>query len=116
MLFFIHSDFRIFRDFKDIPGLDIAYIKNGWVYHTKWDKVSEIPSGSLQHMGSNALAMVEYLGNKDFSKDPSSAKEMVFFDVVGGFMISYSKTVGIVINVLVALISIGIIVYFGETY
>lgn len=107
------TDFRIFRDFKGLAGLDIAFIKNGWVYHTKWDKLSEIPPGSLQHMGDNALAMVKYLGNLDLTEH-SSAEQMVFYDVLGAFMITYSKTVGIVINVAISLVAVGVIIFFGE--
>jgi hypothetical protein len=34
-----------------IVGLDIAYIANGYIYHTKNDSPEYIPPGSIQRAG-----------------------------------------------------------------
>ena len=59
------TDFRIFRDYGNIPGLDIAYVKNGYIYHTKYDTEDRIPSGSIQRAGDNLFREIQ-LGIKQF--------------------------------------------------
>lgn len=45
-----------------ITGVDIAYIANGYVYHTAYDKPEYIPPGCLQRAGkqNNRLTILEY--------------------------------------------------------
>lgn len=52
------TDYRIFRDFGDIHGLDLAWYKDGYKYHTPRDDLGFIDEGSLQHAGDNAFAYI----------------------------------------------------------
>lgn len=55
------TDFRIYRDYGDLPGLDFAFISNGYVYHTALDTLDKINSGSIQHCGANVYATIREL-------------------------------------------------------
>lgn len=78
------TDFRIFRDYGQVPGacpvwfgalsetinnclifsgLDIAQISNGYVYHTEFDNYKAVPRNSLQNTGENVLPMVRAFAN-----------------------------------------------------
>lgn len=57
------TDFRIFRDYGKVPGLDLAYQQNGYVYHTKFDRSEIIPLGTLQRTGDNILNLAIALAN-----------------------------------------------------
>ena len=65
--------------------MDIAYVKNGYIYHTKYDTEDRIPSGSIQRAGDNVLAVVKYLGNSDVlaHTEDSNRGSIVFFDLLG---------------------------------
>lgn len=39
-------------------GVDIAYVENGYVYHTHYDRVEQIQRGTLQRSGENLLALI----------------------------------------------------------
>lgn len=52
------TDYRIFRDFSDLHGLDLAWYKDGYKYHTSRDDLTFIEEGSLQHAGDNAFAYI----------------------------------------------------------
>ncbi|XP_017493676.1 PREDICTED: endoplasmic reticulum metallopeptidase 1-like, partial [Rhagoletis zephyria] len=64
------TDFTIFKNFGNIPGLDIVHFKNGYVYHTKFDRIDVIPRGTLQSTGDNILALARAFGNSTELKDP----------------------------------------------
>uniref|UniRef100_A0A1B0G958 FXNA-like protease n=1 Tax=Glossina morsitans morsitans TaxID=37546 RepID=A0A1B0G958_GLOMM len=110
------TDFRIFRDFGGVPGYDMAFITNGYVYHTEHDKINVMPKGSLQHTGDNVLTLAKCLGNAQELNDivEHSDGQVVFFDFLGKFIIFYTENVGIIINIVVcviAIIAIGISLY-----
>ena len=104
------TDFRIFRDYGKIPGLDIAYVKNGYIYHTKYDTEDRIPAGSIQRAGDNVLAVVKHLGNSDVltHTEDSNKGSIVFFDLLGLCLIYYPEWLGILINILVIVASVSI--------
>ncbi|XP_026466461.1 endoplasmic reticulum metallopeptidase 1-like [Ctenocephalides felis] len=98
------TDFRIFRDFGHIPGVDFAHASNGYVYHTKYDSIDLIKLGTYQHTGDNLVAMLNDLGNAEEIKDTAAHAEgeMVFYDVLGLFMVTYTEITGTILNVFVA--------------
>ncbi|EDW72284.2 uncharacterized protein Dwil_GK20844 [Drosophila willistoni] len=111
------TDFRIFRDYGGVPGLDMAYIFNGYVYHTKYDRVNVFPRSSFQHTGDNVLALAKALANAPELDDTAAHAEghNIFYDFLGWFIIFYTETISIIVNVIVgvlALLAIGISVYF----
>ena len=97
------TDFRIFRDYGNIPGLDIAYISNGYVYHTPADAPDMIPPGCVQRGGDNILAVVEAITSSPYLTEPGEYRhgKLIYFDVLGHFVIMYTERVGWVINMAV---------------
>lgn len=57
------TDFRIFRDFGKIPGMNFAHVINGYRYHTKYDHIDYIPRSVLQHTGDNILELTKFIVN-----------------------------------------------------
>ncbi|XP_037716788.1 endoplasmic reticulum metallopeptidase 1 [Drosophila subpulchrella] len=111
------TDFRIFRDYGGVPGLDMAYIFNGYVYHTKYDRINAFPRASFQHTGDNVLSLARSLANAPELDDTAAHSEghNIFYDFLGWFMIFYTETTSIIVNVVVtllALLGIGISLYF----
>ncbi|XP_061182088.1 endoplasmic reticulum metallopeptidase 1-like [Saccostrea echinata] len=96
------TDFRIFRDFGRIPGLDIAHIANGYIYHTMYDQPKYIPSGCLQRAGDNLLALILKLASNPKLADPGLDRHgsMIFIDVFGIFMVHYPLRIGQILNYL----------------
>uniref|UniRef100_A0A1B0CV17 FXNA-like protease n=1 Tax=Lutzomyia longipalpis TaxID=7200 RepID=A0A1B0CV17_LUTLO len=105
------TDFRIFRDFGGVQGLDMAYSYNGYVYHTKYDRFETIHKGTFQHTGDNVLALVKGMANSlelDVNAELPTGP-VVFFDFMGWFMISYTEVVGMIINSLIVILLIVIV-------
>uniref|UniRef100_A0A8C5DPN5 Endoplasmic reticulum metallopeptidase 1 n=1 Tax=Gouania willdenowi TaxID=441366 RepID=A0A8C5DPN5_GOUWI len=54
------TDFRIYRDFGNIPGIDLAFIENGFIYHTKYDTANRILTDSIQRAGGRYVRQLAY--------------------------------------------------------
>ncbi|XP_074112477.1 endoplasmic reticulum metallopeptidase 1 [Cotesia typhae] len=96
------TDYRIFRDFGKVSGVDFAWTTNGYVYHTKFDTVEQIPLGALQRTGDNILALTQgiatgnYLGNPLMQDHDGS---LMFFDFLGAFVIRWPYFISTIINI-----------------
>ncbi|XP_050423361.1 endoplasmic reticulum metallopeptidase 1-like [Adelges cooleyi] len=98
------TDFRIFRDFGNLSGLDLAHYRNGYVYHTKYDDLNQIEPAVLQHTGNNLLALSKMFSSHNVTT--KSKTKYVFFDVLGVYMFSYTELSGVLYNFTVALLSL----------
>ncbi|XP_074850195.1 endoplasmic reticulum metallopeptidase 1 [Carettochelys insculpta] len=107
------TDFRIYRDFGNIPGIDLAFIENGYIYHTKYDTPDRILTDSIQRAGDNILGMLKYLATSDklaksFDYQHGS---VVFFDVFGLFLLAYPARVGAIMNYIITAVTV---LYLGK--
>ncbi|EDW47547.1 GM21369 [Drosophila sechellia] len=102
------TDFRIFRDFGNVPGLDIAQANNGYVYHTAFDTFKVIPGGSIQNTGNNILALARaYANASELSEtEKTDDSHAVFFDFLGLFFVYYTESTGIVLNTVIGVLSL----------
>lgn len=108
------TDFRVFRDYGKIPGLDLAHGYNGFVYHTKLDRFSSITKyGSLQNTGDNVLALVTSIVSSKELENPDDYAEghTVFFDFLGLFLIFYTEAIGTAINLSVVVIALTAVLF-----
>ncbi|KAK9891008.1 hypothetical protein WA026_013341 [Henosepilachna vigintioctopunctata] len=101
------TDFRIFRDFGNMVGIDMAFIRDGYRYHTKYDGFDNIPLGSYQQVGDNTMSLVEAIANNPelVNENPKTGK-LVFFAYLGKFFISYTTTTALIFNLVVVVISL----------
>nr|CAH7768334.1 unnamed protein product [Callosobruchus chinensis] len=106
------TDYRVFRDFGGLVGMDFAFYVNGYRYHTKYDDFENIPSGSYQHVGDNLLHLVNSLSRApELSEDVPTPGKMVFFDFLGFFMVYYTTSIATVMNIAAVLTSTAVAVY-----
>ncbi|EAT48189.1 AAEL000778-PA [Aedes aegypti] len=104
------TDFRIFRDYGSVPGMDFAHVADGYRYHTKFDSIDYLSLPVLQRTGDNILSLTRKIVNSDElinSKKVESAKgKSVFFDYLGLFFVCFSTKTALVINILVSIVAI----------
>lgn len=55
-------------------GLDFAHCKNGYVYHTRYDRHDMILPSVYQHTGDNLLALVRHIVASEQLKRPNEFK------------------------------------------
>jgi MFS family permease len=95
----------------------MAFFKQGYRYHTKYDDFEHIPLGSFQHVGDNTLSLVRSLANApEVSNPKDNPGKIIFYDFLGLFMISYTQTVAHVVNYVVVLLSLAIFAFSVHTF
>ncbi|XP_065216466.1 endoplasmic reticulum metallopeptidase 1-like isoform X2 [Planococcus citri] len=101
------TDFKIFRDYGQLKGLDLVHFANGYVYQTSSDNISMITANVLQLAGDNLLHTVKALVDYNFLKEElqSNDEQAVYFDIFGLFIVCYPSIVGFLINLVVVIIS-----------
>nr|XP_060618274.1 endoplasmic reticulum metallopeptidase 1 [Anolis sagrei ordinatus] len=107
------TDFRIYRDFGNIPGIDLAFIENGYIYHTKFDTADRILTDSIQRAGDNILGVLKYLATSDKLARSHEYRHgnVVFFDIFGMFVLAYPARVGAILNYTITALAI---LYLGK--
>ena len=81
------TDFSPFRDAGRFTGLNTAYIDGSATYHSPEDRPEYQSVESLQHHGSNALALAKALGAADLAPlSKPSAGDATYFPVLGGLI------------------------------
>ena len=102
------TDFTVFKQ-AGMNGLNFAYIEGVGSYHSSRDNIANLDERSLQHQGMYALALARRFGSSDLN-GPIKNSDAVYFDLFGRTLIHYSRTIALVLTILVALITLGVIV------
>ncbi|XP_045455107.1 putative endoplasmic reticulum metallopeptidase 1-A [Melitaea cinxia] len=106
------TDFRIFRDFGAINGVDIAFIKGGNVYHTRNDKADFIQEGVIQNAGDMLLGLIRELADSDILETKEPQSTFVYYDYIGLFLVTYSRNTALIVDVLVGILGVSSVLYF----
>ncbi|CAK9008105.1 unnamed protein product [Durusdinium trenchii] len=110
------TDFRIYRDFGDIPGADFAVLTNGWVYHTWRDDLGHLDFRSVQRYGETVFEFATGLAKKLKEGRPHGAEvadAAVFFDVGGLFFVEYAAAKAQQLHVAVGSVAVSGLLWFG---
>ena len=98
------TDFEVYAA-AGIPGLDIAFFRDGYAYHTGLDRPEAIALGSVQHMGANALALVRELATGPLPKHTGGGAA-TYHDLLGVTMIAYDSPTARLLAVLAAVLAL----------
>jgi hypothetical protein len=83
-----NTDFTVFRQ-AGYMGINSAYIDGFVHYHKLTDSPENLSLNSLQHHGSNLLAVTRHVANQPLTQ--TKAPDKVFFNTIGFHMVQYPK-------------------------
>ena len=103
------TDFRIYRDYGGIPGVDMIELSGDYYYHTKNDDEQHVAPGQIQNMFDNVQALL-----KVYANDPSlgdrprgfQGSSVVFYDLLGLCVVVYTHATAAALHVAAALLVI----------
>lgn len=103
------TDFSVFRS-AGYSGANAAFIDGFVHYHKLTDSPENLNPNSLQHHGSNTLALIRHLGNIPLAN--TKAPDKVFFNLAGSWLIQYPMRLNSVWPLLTGLL-LGLFLLLG---
>ncbi|HEX8355699.1 MAG TPA: M20/M25/M40 family metallo-hydrolase [Pyrinomonadaceae bacterium] len=94
------TDLTVFKG-SGMAGMNFAFIMGVPHYHARIDSVEGLDERSLQHHGSNALAVARHFGGLDLQA--AAKTDAVYFDVLGLFLVNYPSAWALPLAALAAL-------------
>ncbi|MFW6034930.1 MAG: M20/M25/M40 family metallo-hydrolase, partial [Halothermotrichaceae bacterium] len=104
------TDFTVFKN-EGIPGMNFAFIFEGYNYHTADDNLDNLKLGTIQHHGSYALALLKHFGDIDLKQVELKTENRVYFDIMGKFLIHYPVSWVIPFLIITALLFVFFVIY-----
>jgi hypothetical protein len=101
------TDFTVLRDAR-MAGLNFAFIEDYASYHSSLDNAENIDARSLQHHGTQALALTRHFGDLDLRGQTSGA-DVVYFDLWGRVLLHYSRRTAIILACALTLLALAVI-------
>ncbi|XP_049880980.1 endoplasmic reticulum metallopeptidase 1-like isoform X3 [Pectinophora gossypiella] len=106
------TDFRIWRDFGKIRGMDIAFIKWGHLYHTRYDSPKYLMPGVVQNAGTMLLKLVTEVAEIEDLYVEKESTYSVYYDYLYTFLVTYSLSAALAIDIIVALFGVTSVFYY----
>lgn len=88
-----NTDLTVYK-VADIPGINFAFVDGFRNYHTERDNFANLDRNSLLHQYTNMETMMRQFANADLSA--LADNDVVFFDVLSWFVVSYSYTFALI--------------------
>ncbi|XP_049880986.1 endoplasmic reticulum metallopeptidase 1-like isoform X2 [Pectinophora gossypiella] len=108
------TDFRIWRDFGNYRGIDIAFVKWGNLYHTRYDSPKYLMPGVVQNAGTMLLNLVTEVADMEELSEPHEAVPSVYYDYLYLFFVTYSLPAAQAVDVIVALLGVVSVLYYVQ--
>ncbi|KXN64849.1 hypothetical protein CONCODRAFT_74586, partial [Conidiobolus coronatus NRRL 28638] len=74
------TDYQVYYQELNIPGVDMAFYRNRALYHTIRDDFDHTPIESINQMGNFVWQGVQNLGNEELAKE---GEQPIYFDLLG---------------------------------
>jgi hypothetical protein len=101
------TDLTIFKG-KGLAGFNFAFIDGFSAYHRPIDDPRGLNERSLQHQGQNALDLTLHFG--ELTLPVPRERDVVYFDVLGSFLVRYPSGLVLPLAALISAFLIGLLV------
>ncbi|HYJ05581.1 MAG TPA: M20/M25/M40 family metallo-hydrolase [Chthoniobacterales bacterium] len=103
------TDMTVFKT-AGVPGMNFAYIDGLTHYHTQLDNLENVDARTLQHHGSNALALSRHFGATVSAAKPEG--DAIYFNALGFLLVRYPAWLAWPVT-LGTLLLLGAVIWLG---